>query len=403
MQDEKRREVALHFRVLCKWLDVTQNQESLLEEWSRVFCEIKSEYQRMDYLLSTLTLELSPMRILKEDDMAFFVRYHMITILKNRYSDRKKKFERVPILESTYLLSLQPLLGQERKEFSFHNDDYGKHFPETFVDRANYKLTFTLKDFVLSLKNVSGGNFIWKWTREEEECWFYLTNATLYIDDCNKFQSLTIYQEGLTAVELDVRNFITEGKLELDGLLERGKSILVRAKCDIRVIFPSGKERNSLMIKTSSSCKFDLDPCLLEYSSREWFPFPYRFHIPDVDHLLNMERMVSGRPMKPMSPNSAEKYSRGGGIHNDMERLKTLRRMKVYQSLQQFVPYFYVGGESLCVIKENDHLVLYEKNFSLAKCFIKPEKSLILFDLIEFSSSTLIDTERVFRYPPLIY
>ena len=412
MQEEKREEITLHLKRLDKRFSrEPESRVTILEEMMELFQKsILKESERANWMLCWSSFTLLPQRELLEEEYENYLNYAMIIVLLGRYKRKRKRLsqnsganperERRPKWNGVpKILSLRPLRDESEKVFS--DLEYKHHYPENFVDRANFKLTFTLRDFVLSAKEICGGSFTWLSRGERGgECWFWMTNGTIYIDDPSRFHSITIYhQSQQNSLELDGAQFLTpEGRLDLSGYFSTKDAILIRAQTDLRVVFPTGK-RSFLKIKSQSSCKFDLDPCLLEYYSKEWYPFPYRFYVTDVDHLLNLERMISGRPLKPVSPNSAQKIAKGHGFHDSMERLKTLRRMKVDQSLSHPVPFFSLGNKSLSIVKEQDSLILYEDNYSLARCTLRPEKRVILLDMIDSHASEFIQSDKIYRYP----
>lgn len=279
-------------------------------------------------------------------------------------------------------------------------NEYKHHYPEAAVERCNFKLSFTLRQFVLNAREISGGSFTW-FRSEQGECWFEFQYGVIFIYDLTRFESLTIYNTNHPGMmEIDGKSVMREnGCLDLSQYTRPSDILLVKAVADLSVIFP-GREKGRLRIMSESSCKFDFDPCYLEYFSKEKYPFPYRFYIPDVDHLLNMERMVAGKPTKPMSPNSQNKIASGWGFHENMNRLKSIRRMKVDQSLAHPIPFFSIGNQALSVVKESeDSLILYENGYSLSKCTLRPEKGYLLFELIESHESKVLPFEKIYRYP----
>lgn len=408
MQQQERERIALHLKELEKRFSLDPERITTLEGILGIF-QVLAESDRINWIASLRCAgTLEPKRVLGEDEFSEYMDYGMVVVLLGRY---KRKRSRPTNKESTRSEKRTKSIAQkilirplpiEMDPFPAERE-YIHHFPESQVDRGNFKLTFTLRDFVLNAREVQGGSFTF-FRHGDGECWFQFCypNGVIYVDDPNRFHQITIFRctGSQNPTQWDGKALLTEsGRIELRGLVEPGETILVRAESDVRIVFPCGR-KSWFKVKCQRSCKFDLDPCLLEYYSREWYPFPYQFFVPDVDHLLNLERMVSGRPAKPMSPNSLIKVSSGWGFHENMERLKVLRRMKVDQSLAHPVPFFSVQNKPLSIVKESDHsLVLYHDDYSLARCTIKPEKRLILLDLIESHSSRVLPFEQIYRYP----
>lgn len=389
---DERREIRLHLMKLDARFDGDLERVATLEKILQIYqSHILVESERVEWIFSFSSFSLERVRVLREEEFGDVIHYLMVLLLLKRYKRKRPRSE--------YNQRILFLPTPQKNPFEERMKEYNHHYPEVPVDRCNFKLSFTLRDFVLKAREISSGSFTW-FRSEENECWFEFQHGIIFIYDVTRFESLTIYTSHGNGIEIDGNSLMKEnGRLDLSGYVHPDEVLLVRAVVDLSVVFP-GQRKGRLKIMSESCCKFDLDPCFLEYHSKESFPFPYRFYIPDVDHLLNVERMVSGRPRKPMSPNSLEKLASGWGFHENMERLKSLRRMKVDQSLAHPVPFFSIGKKPLSVVKESENfLTLYQDDYSLAKCTIQPSKGILKLDLIESHESRVLPFERIYRYP----